>query len=57
MQFASGDYFIAGMDASELFNAAGEPKRIERYEADHAMRSDPARADRRKFILEQLETG
>jgi pimeloyl-ACP methyl ester carboxylesterase len=54
MQFASDDYFIAGMDASELFNAAEEPKRIEQYEADHAMRSDQARADRRAFILEQL---
>ncbi len=54
MQFANDDYFIAGMDASELYNAAGEPKRIERYEADHAMRSDQALADRREFILEQL---
>jgi pimeloyl-ACP methyl ester carboxylesterase len=56
MQFANDDYFIAGMDASELYNAAGEAKRIERYEADHAMRNDEARADRRDFILEQLKT-
>lgn len=54
MQFANDDYFIAGMDASELYNAAEDPKRIERYEADHAMRSDQALADRREFILEQL---
>ncbi len=54
MQFANDDYFIAGMDASELYNAAGEPKRIERYEADHAMRSDHAVAHRHDFILEQL---
>jgi len=54
LQFARDDYFIAGMDASELFRAAGEPKRIESYEADHAMRNDRARADRREFILEQL---
>jgi len=54
MQYADDDYFIAGMDASELYNAAGEPKRIERYETDHAMRSDQALADRRAFILGQL---
>ncbi len=54
MQFASDDYFIAGMDGAELFNAAAEPKRLERYEADHALRSEQARADRREFILEHL---
>jgi pimeloyl-ACP methyl ester carboxylesterase len=54
LQFANDDYFIAAMDASELYNAAGEPKRIERYESDHAMRNEQARADRRAFILEQL---
>ena len=55
LQFADDDYFIAGMDASELYNAAGEPKQIKRYEADHGMRTEQARADRREFILEQLE--
>ncbi len=54
LQFAEQDFFIAGMDANELFNAAGEPRRIERYDADHALRHDQAIADRRAFILEQL---
>lgn len=54
LQFAEQDYFIAGMDASELLLAASEPKRIERYESDHALRHPQARADRRDFILAQL---
>lgn len=54
MQFASDDFFIAGMDAAELYRAAAEPKRIEQYEADHAMRSEQAQADRVAFILEAL---
>ena len=53
-QFADRDYFIAGMDAAELYRAAGEPKRIETYEADHAMHNDAARAERRAFVLEVL---
>lgn len=54
LQFATDDFFIAGMDASELFRACGEPRRIEQYEAEHSMRNEKARADRRSFILEQL---
>jgi len=54
LQFADNDYFIAGMDATELFRACGEPRRIESYPADHALRSEDARADRREFILAQL---
>jgi hypothetical protein len=54
MQFAASDYFIAGMDAAELYRASGEPKRIAEYETDHAMRDEKARADRRAFILEHL---
>lgn len=55
MQFADHDYFIAGMDAAELYRAAGEPKRIESYDADHAMRHLQARADRMAFILDQFK--
>jgi fermentation-respiration switch protein FrsA (DUF1100 family) len=54
MQFAENDFFIAGMDANELYNAAAEPKRIDRYDCDHAMRHERARADRREFILAAL---
>ena len=57
LQFAEHDWFIAGMDASELHRAAQEPKRTETYDADHAMRSDRARADRRGFILGALGIG
>ena len=57
MQFAKDDYFIAGMDAAELYLAAGEPRRLERYEADHAMHVDAARTDRRGFLLENLGLG
>ncbi len=54
MQFAENDYFIAGMDAAELYLAAGETSRLERYDADHAMHNDAARGDRRAFLLETL---
>ena len=54
MQFAADDYFIAGMDAAELYLAAGEPRRLERYDADHAMNVEAARTDRRGFLLETL---
>jgi pimeloyl-ACP methyl ester carboxylesterase len=54
-QFAANDFFIAGMDASELYRACGEPRRIEQYEDEHAMRNEQARADRRAFILEQVK--
>lgn len=52
LQFADNDFFIAGMDANELYNAASDPKRIERYPADHAMRDEQARQDRRQFLLD-----
>jgi len=54
LQFAEHDWFIAGMDAAELYRACGEPRRIETYPADHALRSDAAWADRRAFILDAL---
>jgi hypothetical protein len=54
MQFANDDYFIAGMDAAEIYLAAGEPRRLERYDADHAMHNDQARDDRRVFLVETL---
>ncbi len=54
LQFAEQDYFVAGMDASELYLAASEPKRLERYESDHGLRHPQARADRVAFLLSQL---
>ena len=48
--------FLAGVDAAELYRAAGEPKRIESYDADHALRIETARRDRRVFILDQFAT-
>lgn len=54
LQFADNDWFIAGMDAAELYRACGEPRRIESYPADHGLRNEQARADRREFILAQL---
>ena len=55
LQFAERDFFIAGMDANELYNTAADPKRIERYETDHAMRDERARQDRRQFLLDYFE--
>lgn len=55
LQYAENDFFIAGMDANELHNAAGQPKRIKTYPPDHALRHLEARADRRQFILAELD--
>ena len=53
-QYAENDFFIAGMDASGLHQAAGQPKRISTYPPDHAMRHHEARVERRDFILAEL---
>jgi dienelactone hydrolase len=53
-QYAENDFFIAGMDASGLHRAAGQPKRIKTYPPDHSMRHVEARLDRRQFILAEL---
>jgi dienelactone hydrolase len=53
-QFARGDFFIADMCGLELHAAAGDPKEIHAYEADHGMRSPQARADRRRFLARTL---
>jgi dienelactone hydrolase len=53
-QYAENDYFIAGMDANGLHNAAGQPKRMKMYPPDHSMRHVEARMDRRAFILAEL---
>jgi pimeloyl-ACP methyl ester carboxylesterase len=57
-QFSDRDFFIAPMDAIELARAApaptgGQPA-IEWYQADHAMRSANARADRATFLTPLL---
>ena len=50
LQFARGDFFIADMSGLELQAAAGEPRELHAYEADHAVRVPEARADRRAFL-------
>ena len=54
MQFARGDFFIADMSGLELHRAAGDPKQLHAYEADHAVRVDEARADRLAFLVREL---
>jgi pimeloyl-ACP methyl ester carboxylesterase len=50
LQFARGDFFIADMAGLELHRAAGEPREIHVYEADHGVRNPEARADRAAFL-------
>jgi len=50
LQFARGDFFIADMSGLELQAAAGDPKELHAYEADHGVRLPEARADRRAFL-------
>ena len=53
-QFASDDFYIAPMTAREFAARASEPKSIEFYEADHAMRSPKAVSDRATFLSRTL---
>ncbi|HSK93217.1 MAG TPA: hypothetical protein VLA76_04065 [Candidatus Angelobacter sp.] len=50
LQFARDDFYIAPMSGLELHRAAGEPKEIATYDADHAVRALQARADRTAFL-------
>jgi pimeloyl-ACP methyl ester carboxylesterase len=54
LQFARNDFFIAAMAGMELHRAAGEPKEMRAYDADHGVRDPQARADRRDFLVRAL---
>ena len=54
LQFARTDYFIATMTAHELHRAAGEPREIHEYDADHAVRDPQAAVDRAAFLGRHL---
>jgi pimeloyl-ACP methyl ester carboxylesterase len=54
LQFSKGDFYIADMSGLELYRAAGEPKELHAYAADHAMRDPQARRDRTDFIVRAL---
>ena len=56
-QFARGDFFIASMTGLELHAAAGDPKELHAYEADHGVRVGEARTDRLAFLAEHLALG
>jgi pimeloyl-ACP methyl ester carboxylesterase len=53
-QFARGDFYIASMTGLEFHSAAGDPKELHAYEADHGVRVTPARDDRRAFLAAHL---
>ena len=53
-QFARGDFFIASMTGLEFHAAAGDPKELHAYEADHGVRVPEARSDRLAFLAEHL---
>lgn len=54
LQFARGDFFIASMTGLELHAAAGDPKEMHAYEADHGLRVAEAQQDRRAFLSAHL---
>ena len=54
LQFAKSDFYIADMSGLELHRAAGEPKELHAYAADHAMRVAQARLDRTDFLVRTL---
>jgi pimeloyl-ACP methyl ester carboxylesterase len=53
-QFARSDFFIASMTGLEFHGAAGDPKELHAYEADHGVRVPEARADRRAFLAAHI---
>lgn len=50
LQFAASDFFIAPMTGLELHRAAGDPKELQSYDADHGVREPKAAADRATFL-------
>jgi pimeloyl-ACP methyl ester carboxylesterase len=54
LQFATNDFFIAAMTGLELHRAAGDPKEIASYEADHGVRDPQAAVDRAAFLGRHL---
>jgi pimeloyl-ACP methyl ester carboxylesterase len=54
LQFARNDFFIAAMSGLELHGAAGDPKEMHAYEADHGVRDPQAAADREDFLGRHL---
>lgn len=50
LQFARNDFYIAAMSGLELHRAAGEPKEMLAYDADHGVRDPQARKDRGAFL-------
>src|SRR5262249_14363573 len=53
LQFASRETFLNPERAREYLKVVSEPKRLEIYEADHALNAE-ARRDRIHFLIEQL---
>ena len=54
LQFARDDFFIAAMAGNELHRAAGEPKEMHTYDADHGVREPQAATDRAAFLGRHL---
>ncbi|MGH2382333.1 MAG: alpha/beta hydrolase family protein, partial [Candidatus Limnocylindria bacterium] len=54
-QFARNDFFIAPMTGLEFHRAAGDPKEMHAYDADHGVRDAQAAADRAAFLRVNLD--
>lgn len=53
-QFGVKDFYIAPMTASELLQAALEPKKLLNYETDHGMTVEQVRIDRSDYLIKAL---
>lgn len=54
-QFARNDFFISAMTGVEFGGAAGDPKVVHAYDADHGLRDSQAARDRAEFLRVILE--
>ncbi|HVF86332.1 MAG TPA: hypothetical protein VM866_02025 [Pyrinomonadaceae bacterium] len=56
-QFANSDKYITRAEATALYNAAGNPKEIKWYDAEHYLNVEAARKDRVEWLRGQLRLG
>jgi len=56
LQFGESDSYVPGYKTEELFEATGEPKRVETYGGGHEL-DEIAREDRLAWLREELELG
>ncbi|MEX2088850.1 MAG: hypothetical protein WEB62_03725 [Bacteroidota bacterium] len=53
-QFGKQDFYVSGAGATIYFRSANEPKKRMLYDADHGMRKAEIQADRKEWLIREL---